>query len=250
MNPAQREQALPVSEAAREAAALASFAKSYEHHYRGQQAAREQWAEAGESVQAAFYAKSDPILAAAVDADPRLKAFLRLAALSDEELVERVARALVPNYRARAFTEAADRHTARKALAALGLPVGERSWPMPEPSGSTGVQPSAEAASALASRVYRDALRAADGMGAASQERYLEGIVARAHDDLRAAYAIDAPAIAREAHAAGVTEGRAAMRDEIRSWARCQLPQHYDNARLGDQIADLIEARFPSEGTT
>ena len=33
-------------------------------------------------------------LAAAVDADPRAKACLKLAALSDEELVERVARAL------------------------------------------------------------------------------------------------------------------------------------------------------------
>ncbi len=64
-----------------------------------------------------------------------------------------------------------------------------------------------------------------------------------------AAYAIDAPAIAREAHAAGVAEGRAAMRDDIRAWARCQLPQHYDDALLGGQIADLIEARFPSEGT-
>ncbi len=100
-----------------------------------------------------------------------------------------------------------------------------------------GVQPSAEAIEAAAKM-----MKAGEAQG--------HSIAARAHDVAFATLRVDAPAIAREAHAAGVAEGRAAMRDEIRSWARCQLPQHYDNARLGDQIADLIEARFPSEGTT
>jgi hypothetical protein len=94
--------------------------------------------------------------------------------------------------------------------------------PEPSPQPSTGVEPSAEA------------IEAAFGNANSFVGRHA----------LKAAYAIDTPAI----HAAGVLEGRAAMRDEIRAWARCQLPQHYDDARLGEQIADAIEAAFPTTG--
>ncbi len=64
---------------------------------------------------------------------------------------------------------------------------------------------------------------------------------------LTPAYAIDAPAI----HAAGVQEGRAAMLREVVEWLRST-----DTASIAWQfkgehgLADAIEARFPSEGTT
>ncbi len=55
-------------------------------------------------------------------------------------------------------------------------------------------------------------------------------------DILTAAYAIDAPAI----HAAGVAEGRAAMRDEIVTWARSY------QTFSAPSLADAIEAAFPT----
>jgi hypothetical protein len=59
-------------------------------------------------------------LAAAVDADPRLAAFLKLAALSDNELRFLVVHTLAAN-------EGRSLHTqARSVLAALGLPVAEQ----------------------------------------------------------------------------------------------------------------------------
>ncbi len=67
------------------------------------------------------------ILIAAVNADPRVKAFLKLAALTDEELVERVARALFAVSEHGAFAD--DVANARVALAAMGLPVDEQDGP-------------------------------------------------------------------------------------------------------------------------
>ncbi len=88
---------------------------------------------------------------------------------------------------------------------------------MPEPSGSTGAQPSAEA------------------IDVAARQRKMSRM-----DDtasiLAAAYAIDAPAI----HAAGVQEGRAAMLREVVAFVR----DH------GERMARAIEAGFSSEGTT
>ncbi len=80
------------------------------------------------------------ILAAAVDADPRAKAFLKLAALSDEELVDRFATALaayngydLSSVRERPahgdderWAQCDYRQQARAVLAALGLPVAEQ----------------------------------------------------------------------------------------------------------------------------
>ncbi len=93
------EQALPFSEAAREAAA--ETLRYLDAH----------------SVLSDGWAPM--ILAAAVDADQRLNAFLKLAALSDEELVERVVRAL-------ARFRFSDHDDARAILADLGLPVAEQ----------------------------------------------------------------------------------------------------------------------------
>ncbi len=59
-------------------------------------------------------------LAAAVDADPRLAAFLKLAALTDEELRQRVEDALVKH------AHESRRPKAVAILAALGLPVVEQ----------------------------------------------------------------------------------------------------------------------------
>ncbi len=99
------EQALPFSEAAREAAA-----RTFPY-----------WLVSDPREQRR---RADGIIAAAVNADPRAKAFLKLAALSDEELVERVAVAL----RVEGAALAPMRHYRRQArvvLAALGLPVAE-----------------------------------------------------------------------------------------------------------------------------
>ncbi len=79
-------------------------------------------------------------LTAAVNADPRSKAFLELARLSDEELVERVAAALaahdgydldrVPERPAHGnderWAQSDYRRQAAAVLAALGLPVDEQ----------------------------------------------------------------------------------------------------------------------------
>ncbi len=98
------EQALPFSEAAREAHS--------------------------EAIAAAFGACSsittDAALTAAVNADPRAKACLALAALTDEELVERVATHL-DHFGWNRSSLMAD---CRAVLAALGLPVDEQ-----EPTG-------------------------------------------------------------------------------------------------------------------
>ncbi len=93
------EQALPFSEVAREAAA-------------GWVGGDVAWA--------------DDMLAAAVDADPRAKAFLKLAALTDEELVGRLAAA----FENRVGTTIGVGDGMRAAVAALGLPVAEQ-----EPTG-------------------------------------------------------------------------------------------------------------------
>ncbi len=105
------EQALPFSEAAREAAA--ETLRYLDAH----------------SVLSDGWAPM--ILAAAVDADQRLNAFLKLAALSDEERVERVAGALLSQFGPVPVEErdgyVAEAHAdARAVLAALGLPVAEQ----------------------------------------------------------------------------------------------------------------------------
>ncbi len=104
-----------------------------------------------------------------------------------------------------------------------------------EPSGSTGVQPSAEA---------RDAAYAA-----LMRPRCREVVVDKRESDkaLAAAYAIDTPAI----HAAGVAEGREDIVGMLR-WLiddakrACDGPRHISLWRA----LQAIEARFPSEGTT
>ena len=119
-NPSEQE--LPFSEAARDAAGFAFFAANYSG-----ECARDVWANPDRPARRAEYtAKADRILAAAVDADPRAKAFLKLAALSDEELTARVAKALLSQCdapveeRERLRVEA--REDAYVILAALGLP--------------------------------------------------------------------------------------------------------------------------------
>lgn len=59
---------------------------------------------------------------------------------------------------------------------------------------------------------------------------------------LAAAYRIDAPAI----HAAGVAEGRAAMRDEIVAWV--SDARWFDTRSVRGELADAIEAAFPTTG--
>ncbi len=114
------EQAVPFSEAAREAAA-----RAMDPMY-GRRTA------IGGTRDAIVLAEADRILTAAVNADPRAKSFLKLAALSDEELVERVARALLSEGAFGDFVPFDDREQIRAeayvdasaALAALGLPAG------------------------------------------------------------------------------------------------------------------------------
>jgi hypothetical protein len=69
----------------------------------------------------------EPVRYIRVD-DPRAKAFLKLAALSDEELVERVAMALLRGvpYPGSDRPDDATMDDARAVLAALGLPVAEQ----------------------------------------------------------------------------------------------------------------------------
>ncbi len=118
-------EALPFSEAAREAAAFADFAAQHERSPRGREAAREGWSLVSDGVRFACHARTLPILAAAVKADPRAKACLDLAALTDDELVERVARAY-RGYGHDYRTAGWRRTRAVEVLAALGLPVAER----------------------------------------------------------------------------------------------------------------------------
>ncbi len=107
---------------------------------------------------------------------------------------------------------------------------------MTEPSGSTGVQPSAEAI-----EVAIKMMKAGEAQG--------HNIAARAHDVLFAGFRVDTPAI----HAAGVVEGRAAMLREVVEWLRgpdALNSNPLDHEGLGpDEFADAIEARFPSERT-
>ncbi len=115
-------EALPFSEAAREAAALRALARGFDYEYL--------FDDDGENPDEPYTADywchgARQILAAAVNADPRLKAFLRLAALSDEELVERVLSDLSEWRGAEDYR----REVIRAVLAALGLPVAERDAP-------------------------------------------------------------------------------------------------------------------------
>ncbi len=115
------------------------------------------------------------------------------------------------------------------------------------PSGSTGVQPSAVARRAAF-------VEAAQWFSAPTYPQSMRPPERRAHAvdrTIAAAYAIDAPAIAREAHAAGVEEGRAAMLREVVAWARLMaIESPVYLAAEWNRLADAIAARFPGEGTT
>jgi hypothetical protein len=107
--------------------------------------------------------------------------------------------------------------------------------PDPSPQPSTGVEPSAEAVEAATNAVKASRVYAVSIPG----EKYL--FVApedEAYDVLKAGLVIDSPAI----HAAGVLEGRAAMRDEIVEWLR-SLRTPRDSV-----VANAIEAAFPTTG--
>lgn len=123
---------------------------------------------------------------------------------------------------------------------------------MPEPSGSTGAQPSAEAIEAAAKLIADDLgktwLFADDS---ASWGRYSGDDIAAMRTDfrtaarqtLRAAYAIDAPAI----HAAGVEQGRAEAREEIER-LRAQNKAHAERrdreqAEMQKRLAAFSNAR-------
>ncbi len=100
---------------------------------------------------------------------------------------------------------------------------------MPEPSGSTGVQPSAEAIRASRRAMSNEAMRESwSPIGAARV-------------GLAAAYSIDSPAI----HAAGVVEGRAAVLREVVEWLTTGDRPY---AFVADVVPQLV-AHFPSEGT-
>lgn len=107
--------------------------------------------------------------------------------------------------------------------------------PEPSPQPSTGVEPSAEAVEAM--------------------KRMLPQTAYSVHDILTAAYAIDSPAI----HAAGVAEGRAAMRDEIVEWLEREQAQYATGFGPAPIVSDTfkvllthfrrefaIEAAFPA----
>ncbi len=117
------EQALPFSEAAREAAARAWTGDIFDNWVTHKNDRLRSVREAADLCIARAMDKASAALTAAVNADPRLKAAAELA-LSDEELVERVAVAL----RVEGAALAPMRHYRRQArvvLAALGLPVAE-----------------------------------------------------------------------------------------------------------------------------
>ncbi len=149
--PDPSEQALPFSEAAREAAQQAIIAAVDKRLAFNVVAYGAAWT--GETADTGFVCTdaAKEALAAAVDADPRFKRLAALAALADEELVERVARAQQAEWEREGTAHdrqpptpwdelddparAAWRHWARVALAALGLPVaapcracGGRGW--------------------------------------------------------------------------------------------------------------------------
>ncbi len=104
---------------------------------------------------------------------------------------------------------------------------------MPEPSGSTGALPSAEAIEAAGATLREGWPHFVHSDGSAR--------------DVERAEVVGAPAIAREAHAAGVQEGRAAMLREVVGWLRsspsCPRPGY-------PELARAIEAHFSGEGTT
>ncbi len=114
---------------------------------------------------------------------------------------------------------------------------------MPEPSGSTGAQPSAEAIEATAmclGAALRPYFPAIDGVSYSVARR-----------SLIAALAIDAPAI----HSRGYEEGRAAGRDQALREVVALLREadtQRDASRGGTisaaGFADLIEAAFPTTG--
>ncbi len=110
---------MPFSEAAREAAQAAIVATVDKRLAFNVAAYGAAWT--GETSDTEFVCTDAAkiALAAAVDADPRTAACLALAALSDEELVERVVRAL-------ARFRFSDHDDARAILAGLGLPVDEQ----------------------------------------------------------------------------------------------------------------------------
>ncbi len=103
------------------------------------------------------------------------------------------------------------------------------------------MQPSAEAIEAGVAEYWRSSHSAARHAAASvGVERVI-----------RAAYAIGAPAI----HAAGVQEGRAAMLREFVEWLReeAYVATCFDPPGVAEfyrRAADVVQARFPSEGTT
>ncbi len=103
---------------------------------------------------------------------------------------------------------------------------------MPEPSRSTGVQPSAEAIEVACSEPIQ---------GRRGQEAAIRG---RVTAGLYAAYAVDSPAIRAE----GVAEGRAAMLREVVEWLEARL-EHPRSSCMTVNL-DGFKYRFPSEGTT
>ncbi len=109
---------------------------------------------------------------------------------------------------------------------------------MSEPSGSTGVQPSAEAIEVLAKSMAVDV-----PVHDWHRKRAVRALIV--------AYAIDTPAI----HAAGVAEGREVERKAIVEWLREGARDAKDwadaaGSRRLSRLAEAIEAaRFPSEGT-
>ncbi len=116
------EQALPFSEAAREAAARSLAAGfGYEQVFDGG------WLEPYDANYWRHLAAKS--LTTAVNADPRLAAFLKLAALSDEELVERAKAAIDKNTGPGALLDDELHFFAATVLAALGLPVAEQEGP-------------------------------------------------------------------------------------------------------------------------
>ncbi len=124
------EQALPFSEAAREAAQAAIVATVDKRLAFNVAAYGAAWT--GETSDTEFVCTDAAkiALAAAVDADPRAKACLALAALTDEELVERVATAIrYGQPHDGSDCDDATEVDARRILAALGLPVAEQETP-------------------------------------------------------------------------------------------------------------------------
>ena len=116
--PGEPSEALPFSEAAIEAAARSLAAGfGYEQVFDGG------WLEPYDANYWRHLAAKS--LTTAVNADPRLAAFFKLAALTDEELVDRVADG-IRERRILASRLLMPEELARAAFAALGLPVVEQ----------------------------------------------------------------------------------------------------------------------------